>query len=486
MVHLSIDCLKYLLRISKKPKTLKCTSRKFHCFGIQERLSISAFEYIRLLSLSIHHSSPVTRPTGTLTHSMFDELAYRVDTETGVSLASMRLIQDEYWDTTGLQFRFDCRGVFADITMSPEDPTTCQESPSVIADIIMSPEHPTTCQESPSIIAEHLEKYDKATTTWNDEPEPAAADIEIAEKEILEFVYNLCRPMLRGLVPPGSENYDRHSIPENLQSYMYPKSVNLQIVESNGNPEVIRRDDLPPFSIYQPIPVIAPKGRELPCYSPSQVAVVDMYRPWAMKVSVDGNIMCCKINGTLHDSFAREYRVLQQISDSDNSDSIRVPKLKGLIQVGEGIVGVLMDFIETDEPDLTYNLSGKELITEFKRVKWALQLTEILRQLHAIEVVWGDAKTANVVVDKDSNVWVVDFGGGRTRGWVNDELVNTKEGDLQALEKIFQDIRGENSKDNIMHGRTFGMDAQDGPEVAEEACHGSCGCHPLSKEHAHE
>lgn len=90
--------------------------------------------------------------------------------------------------------------------------------------------------------------------------------------------------------------------------------------------------------------------------------------------------MCCKINGAIHDCFAREYRVMQQISDSDNSDSIRVPKLKGLIQVGEGIVGILMDFIETDKSDLTYNLSDEEPISESQRVKWASQLTEILRQ----------------------------------------------------------------------------------------------------------
>lgn len=49
-------------------------------------------------------------------------------------------------------------------------------------------------------------------------------------------------------------------------------------------------------------------------------------------------------------------------------------------------------------------------------------------------------------------------------GWVGNELVDQKEGDLQALEKLLPDVRGENSKDSIVHGRTFKMDAQgDGP-----------------------
>jgi hypothetical protein len=203
---------------------------------------------------------------------MADEPASTVATEIGVSLDFMRFIQNDKLEMTGFRFRYDCSGVFADITMSLEDPTTHQESWSVIA--------------------EYLEEYEKISTFWNDEPEPADEDVDIVENEIKEFVYSLCYPTLRELLPPGSENHDRDSIPENLQSYMYPKSVNLQIVESNGNPKVIRRDDLPPFDIYQPMPVIATKGPELPCYSPSQIAVVEMYRPWAMKVSVDGNIMC--------------------------------------------------------------------------------------------------------------------------------------------------------------------------------------------------
>jgi tRNA A-37 threonylcarbamoyl transferase component Bud32 len=167
--------------------------------------------------------------------------------------------------------------------------------------------------------------------------------------------------------------------------------------------------------------------------------------------------------------------------------SIRIPKLKGLIQVGGGIVGILMDFIETEKPDLTYNLSDEEPILESRRAKWASQLTEILRQLHAIDIVWGDAKTANVVINRNSNVWLVDFGGGETMGWVDNELVDTKEGDLQALKKILQDVRGENSKDSIVHGRKLWMDAQeDGPKVAEEACHIRCGCHPPSKKRAYD
>lgn len=302
------------------------------------------------------------------------------------------------------------------------------------------------------------------------------------ENEIKQFVENLCSPLLRALVPSNSENYDPESLPENLECYMYPKSVNLQIIESNGTLQVVRRDDLPPFTIYRVIPATPSQEAELSCYSPSQIKVIERYRPWALKVSIHERVMFCKVNGAIHDCFDREYQALQKILDADDSDSIRVPKLKGTVQVAEGVVGIPIDFIETDQPDLTFNLSDEAQISESLRSKWESQLAETLGQLHAMEVVWGDAKTTNVLVDKNLDLWIVDFGGGQTMGWVPNELVDTKEGDLHALEKILKDIRGESSKENIVQGRTFRMDGlEDEPEDNEDGCKGGCDCHQPSK-----
>lgn len=36
--------------------------------------------------------------------------------------------------------------------------------------------------------------------------------------------------------------------------------------------------------------------------------------------------------------------------------------------------------------------------------------------LHEAGVVWGDAKAENVLIGTDDNAWVIDFGGGYTRG----------------------------------------------------------------------
>ena len=45
--------------------------------------------------------------------------------------------------------------------------------------------------------------------------------------------------------------------------------------------------------------------------------------------------------------------------------------------------------------------------------------------------------TANVLVDKvTDDIWIVDFGGGNTWGWIDRELHGSKAGDLQALDRI--------------------------------------------------
>jgi serine/threonine protein kinase len=51
--------------------------------------------------------------------------------------------------------------------------------------------------------------------------------------------------------------------------------------------------------------------------------------------------------------------------------------------------------------------------------KWSSQLREAMEYLHEKGFVWGDAKAASVLVGKDGNAILIDFGGGYTSGWVD-------------------------------------------------------------------
>lgn len=62
--------------------------------------------------------------------------------------------------------------------------------------------------------------------------------------------------------------------------------------------------------------------------------------------------------------------------------------------------------------------------------------TEIPSFAH--HIVWGDAKAANVLADINGDVYLIDFGGGYGENWVEKDLSNSIDGDLQGLENIKQ------------------------------------------------
>lgn len=70
------------------------------------------------------------------------------------------------------------------------------------------------------------------------------------------------------------------------------------------------------------------------------------------------------------------------------------------------------------------------------RINWINQIRNMIEKLHAAGIVWGDAKPDNILVGADDNLWIIDFGGGYTHGWVDEDKEGTMEGDSQALSRI--------------------------------------------------
>jgi Ser/Thr protein kinase RdoA (MazF antagonist) len=65
------------------------------------------------------------------------------------------------------------------------------------------------------------------------------------------------------------------------------------------------------------------------------------------------------------------------------------------------------------------------------------QIRGTVDSLHDVGVIWGDGKPDNILIhDKIDDAWVIDFGGGYTKGWVDQELLETLEGDEQVLGRI--------------------------------------------------
>lgn len=123
----------------------------------------------------------------------------------------------------------------------------------------------------------------------------------------------------------------------------------------------------------------------------------------------------------------------------------RISRLYGLVwRNSETIVGLLLGHIGCESVTLRRAL---ERHTDSQlRQQWIEQLTTTLSELHTAGIVWGDAKADNVLIDGEKNAWIIDFGGGHTRGWVDEKLANTVEGDQQGLSRIVSDILSKRSE----------------------------------------
>jgi serine/threonine protein kinase len=133
--------------------------------------------------------------------------------------------------------------------------------------------------------------------------------------------------------------------------------------------------------------------------------------------------MCCKSGDDwLFHAMKREFDCLRKVAKSDLVNSIRVPRLVGLVTSAESgkTIGLLEEYIPTGELSNFRQLEdeGMEASTE-RRKKWGAQIRETVDLLHKIGVIWGDGKPHNVLVHEvTDDAWVIDFGGGYTEGWV--------------------------------------------------------------------
>jgi tRNA A-37 threonylcarbamoyl transferase component Bud32 len=130
----------------------------------------------------------------------------------------------------------------------------------------------------------------------------------------------------------------------------------------------------------------------------------------------------------------REITILQKLTTL-NLD-IKVPHLLGFVAFNNSkteITGILLSHIESPKP-LTKLL--KSSVPRAKRAEWSTKSEKYVKTLHDNDIIWGDAKADNFMVDKDDELWIIDFGGSYTEGWVDPEISETKEGDEMGLQKV--------------------------------------------------
>lgn len=270
-----------------------------------------------------------------------------------------------------------------------------------------------------------------------------------AENDPDEMAYDRCLEGVREFIISGCKNTMYHlasSIPrindepQSLEDFLHPTTVYLRLESAQGHIKATELKNIEHYastheSVFLPMGCV-PQPIENLVPAEGLAFMEDLHMGNVIKVSHKGETYIFKSasNGS-EDQLEREIRVLEQISKKWGKarDGPQVPCLIGLVTSRNRISGLLETFIDGEN---LYEIEISAVNVE-KRRDWKTQIKETVRVLHDNGLVWGDAKAANILVDKIGQAYLIDFGGSWTGGWIDEDVSGTVEGDMQGLAPDF-------------------------------------------------
>ncbi|RSL51402.1 hypothetical protein CEP53_008460 [Fusarium sp. AF-6] len=283
-----------------------------------------------------------------------------------------------------------------------------------------------------------IKEYDEAVLK-SDDAQGAMMD------KILGIVVEVGRSTFDQIVPPR----DKSPFPLSLHSLLFPEEFTFLFYTRHKDGEWIleRCSSQDPSSDVSleaepPLNLELIQGSDLPTVWTKDILVVDeiISDGQISRVLVGDQKMCAKVGTDLPiESMQRELDTLLKIRASQHADTIRVPKILGLVKnpVDGNIVGFLSQYIPP--PDVLFLVSLGDVrassVAAARRKKWATQVRETVEMLHEIGVAWGDGEPSNVLIHNDTDdAWVIDFDGG----WMDDRVGTTVGRDKEAVKKILK------------------------------------------------
>jgi len=113
-------------------------------------------------------------------------------------------------------------------------------------------------------------------------------------------------------------------------------------------------------------------------------------------------------NQVVEQSLAAEGRMLMQLSHP------RLPKIHEIIEKDDSIM-LVMDFIQGESMDHLLRREGAQSLQ--RTLEWGMQLCEVFHYLHSqpTPIIYRDMKPANVMIQPDGQLKMIDFGTARTQ-----------------------------------------------------------------------
>ncbi|SMQ46706.1 unnamed protein product [Zymoseptoria tritici ST99CH_3D7] len=299
------------------------------------------------------------------------------------------------------------------------------------------------------------EKQDSAVDVSSPETEQKPEDEDGSSKHTNALHRRILTPLSEHILskPSGSK--------PTVQDWYYSPIHYYNLSTSSGKLQV-QENQSPPKSLTERmneilIPTISlPKktlNLSIPQFSASDLTVLSCasdpapYHPILVSHNDNNETYFLKpVDPTQPGPTIREIDIMNTIAKKDlhSRDDFRCPQLKGLVYFSSSssdsstiehkhIAAILLSPIADPTP-LTRLLDPST--PEHKRKQWAKDAERMVEVLHENGIVWGDAKGDNFMVDKDDKVWIIDFGGSYTEGWVDEKIKETEEGDWQGTGKV--------------------------------------------------
>lgn len=282
------------------------------------------------------------------------------------------------------------------------------------------------------VVATLFRKMDEA----ENDPDEMAYDRCL--EDVREFIISDCKNTMYHLASSIPHVNDQ---PQSLEDFLHPITFYLRLESAQGHIQATELKEIEHYAstherVFLPMGCV-PQPIENLIPAENLGFVEDLHMGNVIKVSHKGEMYIFKsASSGNEDQLEREIRVLIQISKKWGKarDRPQVPCLIGLVTSRDQIAGLLETFVQGE------NLYDMEIlaVNAEKRREWKTQIKETIRVLHDNGFVWGDAKAANILVDRSGQACLIDFGGSWTDGWVDEDVNGSVEGDIQGLQRIVE------------------------------------------------